>query len=96
MHGGETTVVLRVLDFLTGEVHPVAAIPVLTITIFTRNIYDYNLGLHAEVLGDIVLVHVHQKYWDNHDFQLCQWCLVEWKTGRVVRVSVQNLQLPFH
>jgi hypothetical protein len=93
MHGGETTVVLRFLDFLTGEDHPLAAIPVLTIVI--QIIYDHTLGVQAEILDDIVLVHVHQGYSSNHGIRLCRWCLVEWKIGRVVRVSVRDLQQSF-
>jgi hypothetical protein len=93
MHG-EIPVVIRFLDFLTGEVHPLAAIPVLTTSIVTQ-IAHHDLDIQAEVLGDVVLVHVHERYRNNYDIQLCLWCLVEWKTGRLVRVSVQDLQQLF-
>jgi hypothetical protein len=89
MHGG-CAVILRLLDFFTGDDHPLAATPVLTI--FT-SVFDYtDLNPQAEVLGDMVLVHVHQGYWINTVDPLCQWYLVEWKTGHVVNVSIQDLQ----
>jgi hypothetical protein len=72
--------------------HPLAANPVLTIV--PRFNEYYTLSAQAAVLGDTVLVHLNQGYWFNVDI-LCRWYLVEWKTGRVVHVSVQDLQQPF-
>jgi hypothetical protein len=90
---GECSIILRLLNFLTGEDHPLAAKSVLPIV--TDVTYDRSLIAQAEVLGDIVLVHVYQRHWNHHGSQLCQWYLVEWKTERVVRVSVQDLQQSF-
>jgi hypothetical protein len=89
MHG-EPAIILRLLDFFTGDDHPLAATPVLTIS---TNVFDHNhFNAQAEVLGDLVLVHVHQRDWINGDDALCRWCLVEWKTGHIVNVSIQDLQ----
>jgi hypothetical protein len=77
---------MRFLDFLTGEVHPLAANPVLTLVASPAP----TMYVQAEVLGDIVLVHLSPRYWRNPNIQLCHWYLVEWKTGRVVCVSVPN------
>ena len=88
MHG-ESSAVLRFLDFFTGEVHPLAANPVLTLVASSAP----TLYVQAEVLGDIVLVHLNPRYWGNRNIHwLCQWYLVEWKTGHVVNVSIQDLQ----
>jgi hypothetical protein len=87
---GECSIVLRLLDFLTGEVHPLATNPVLTIVTHVTFDHRHSLDAQAEVLGDIILVHVYQRYQSHHDNQLCRWYLVEWKTGRAVSVSVQD------
>ncbi|KAI0261880.1 hypothetical protein BC834DRAFT_421422 [Gloeopeniophorella convolvens] len=81
---GESMVHLRLLDFLTGEAHPLAASPVLPV--LTQDIFDTGLQVQAEVLGDKILIQVNQD-WDTHDITFCQWYLVEWKTGRVVQVN---------
>jgi hypothetical protein len=89
MHG-EVAVILRLLDFFTGDDHPLATTPVLTISM---NVFDRPpLNAQVEVLGDMVLVHVHQGYGINYDDPLCRWYLVEWKIGHVVNVSIQFLQ----
>jgi hypothetical protein len=88
MHG-KCSVVLRLLDFLTGEDHPLAANPLLTIV--THVTFDRGLNAQAEVLGDTVLVLVNQGHRSSHEIQV--WYLVEWKTGRVVSVSAQGLRL---
>jgi hypothetical protein len=75
--------------------HPQALAANTVLTIVPRFTGDYALWAQAEVLGDTVLVHLNQRYWVNDNNQLCQWYLVEWKTGRVVRVSVQDLQQLF-
>ena len=93
MHG-ELAVILRFLDFFTGDDHPLAATPMLTIST-NPNVFGHtDLSAQAEVLGDVVLVHVHQGYWINYDgpLPLCGWYLVEWKTGHVVNVSIQDLK----
>ena len=91
----ESTLVMRFLDFLTGEMHPLAANPVLTIV--PRFTINYTtLWAKAEVLGDTVLVLLNQGNWVNDYNQSHRWYLVEWKTGRVVHVSVQDLQQLFH
>jgi hypothetical protein len=88
MHG-ESSVVLRFLDFLTGEVHPLAANPVLTLKASSSPFTG--IYMQAEVLGDIVLVHLSPNYFSDLNIpRLCQWYLVEWRTGRVVSVSVPN------
>jgi hypothetical protein len=87
MHGGRA-VILRLLDFFTGDDHPLAATPVLTIS---TNVFDHlSLSAQAEVLGDVVLVHVHQAW--HYDDPLCRSYLVQWKTGHVVNVNIQDLQ----
>jgi hypothetical protein len=94
MHG-EPAIILQLLDFFTGDYHPLAATPVLTISM---RLFDYtfhtSFSAQAEVLGDLVLVHVHREYHDlfNYDDSPCRWCLVEWKTGHMVNVSIQDLQ----
>src|SRR6266404_5980658 len=80
---------LRLLDFRTGNPHPLAMKP--TLPIMTLDAFDIGLQVQAEVLGhgESILMQMSTgtgQAWNAHDSAFCQWYLTEWKTGRTIRV----------
>ncbi|KAI9450201.1 hypothetical protein BJY52DRAFT_1227339 [Lactarius psammicola] len=85
---GETMAHLRLLDFRTGEAHPLAANP--TLPIMTLDVLDTGLQVQAEFLrnGNAILMQMSTiQDWNAHDVAFCQWYLTEWKTGRTIRIK---------
>src|SRR6266404_7489235 len=89
---------LRLLDFRTGNPHPLAMKP--TLPIMTLDAFDIGLQVQAEVLGhgESILMQMSTgtgQAWNAHDSAFCQWYLTEWKTGRTIRVRTpQNYKNP--